>query len=113
MLANNVVLAAIISTVGGGLITWASQRVYRQRRDRRLPANPTQFALESYEKLLRDQQKEIARKSDIIDRLDNEVSALQEMINMLRSELSDTKSQNRQLQHDIETFKTDYNAGKL
>lgn len=105
------VVIAIISTFGGIISTWLTI-VYTQRRRAQRQPKGVEFALEGYEKLLRDQQKEISRKSNIIDRLDAEVAQLQGLIETLRTELSETKDQNVQLRKDLASFRTEYNASK-
>lgn len=111
MLTNNVttIIVAIITVIGGILSTWLVI-IYGKRRKKTKPFS----VLESYEKLLKDQQFELERKSDIIDKLDSQIQQqareFRQIIEGLRSELSDSRTQNLKLKTELESLKMQYGA---
>lgn len=109
-MTNDNIIVAIISTVGA-IITSYLAYDYGRRRPKK--QDPAFSAIQAYERLLRDQQRENDRKSGIIDKLEVEVNKMQGVITTLREELEDTKDQNRQLIRELNDFKDEYKAGNI
>ena len=111
-MVNSNIVVAVIAAVGGIVSSYLAYG-YGKRRVHRHKGDSTAFAIEGYEKLLRDQQKEISRKSDIIDKLERQVDDMEGIIQTLKTQVAESTNQNFKLQQELESFKTDYNANKL
>ena len=77
MLNDNIIVAAI--SAAGGIVSSYLAYKYNQKRGRR-KIDTTFSAIEGYERLLRDQQKEIDRKSATIEKLEEEVARLRDRV---------------------------------
>lgn len=105
---NDNIIVATIAGLCGVLSAYYANR-YNIHRKAKKPQG-IQFALDGYERLLKDQQHELSRKSDLIDTLEQEVDEMRRIITTIRVELEDTKEQNRELKVQLTRFKADYNT---
>lgn len=110
------VLVAIISSIGGVGIALVT-RLIAQRRRKALPPDRMQVIFEGYEKLLKNQQVDIDRKSAsivsleaVVHQLEDELDKIRDTLNQTRTELSTARIENEQLKVQLSDMRTNYKA---
>jgi len=100
----------LISTLGGITITYLSVKYKNQISTKlsRQPKDRMDLILDGYDRLIKEQQQDITRKSLLIDHMERAMSKLSTQIDALRSELSETKFANESLQRQLAKMKEEF-----
>lgn len=109
MFADSQVQIAFISAVGGVAVTYLT--VKYKNKIVKPPKDRVETIFDGYEALIKQQQAEIVRKGVLIDRLEEQLITMEELVEKLRIDLSSSQYQIEGLSTQLTQMKVDY--GKL
>lgn len=89
--STRIIIEAMI-VVGGVITTWLTLKYQQKRRKRNMP-DRLGTIYDGYEKLILQQQHEIERKTDVVGRLEKAVDVLETELNDTKSLLQETKDE--------------------
>lgn len=112
---NESLLVAIISTAGGIVIAYITSVLSKRKKAGSHPSQRIDVIYQGYENLIKSQQRDIDRKSTLIDSLENlvnkqqeEIAELKSIIQTLKDQIKDTEKQTTTLKAELKELKAKF-----